>query len=128
MNDQAREALGQVIRTYGPTICNTPRSCEMFIRQACGSYPDESKAHIEALRQGVTDDLGRYKPADRPWDEFAGQLRGRLKAKAGLGEVEGGWAVETWAPCWAGTRTAGRPRPRWWRCRRTRPSRAPSGR
>jgi hypothetical protein len=97
MNDQAREALGSVIGTYGPAICNTPRSCELFIRQACGPFPDESNALIAALRQGVTDDLFGYQPAQRPWDEFATNLRSRLQSSAGLGESEGTWAVDTWA-------------------------------
>lgn len=96
MNDQAREELRKVIRTYGAGICNTPRSCEMFIRQACGAYPDESRALIEALRQGVTVELQGYKPAERPWEEFAGQLQGRLK-RNGLAAEEGSWAVEVWA-------------------------------
>ncbi len=97
MNDQAREALGHVIGTYGPAICNTPRSCELFIRQACGPYPEESQVLIAALRQGVTDDLFEYQPDRRPWDEFASSLRSRLKSNAGLGESEGTWAVDSWA-------------------------------
>jgi hypothetical protein len=97
MNDQAREALGQVIDTYGPAICNTPRSCELFIRQACGPYPEESQALIAALRQGVTDDLFEYQPQHRAWDEFSGSLRSRLQSNAGLGETEGGWAIDSWA-------------------------------
>jgi hypothetical protein len=96
MNDQAREELRKVIRTYGAGICNTPRSCEMFIRQACGAFPDESHALIEALRQGVTTEIQGYKPAERPWEEFSGQLQGRL-ARNGLGAGEGFWAVDAWA-------------------------------
>jgi hypothetical protein len=96
MNDQARDALKQVIRTYGAGICNTPRSCEMFIRQACGAFPDESRALIEALRQGVTQELNTYRPAEKPWEEFAGQLQGRLQ-RSGLDANDGRWAVEVWA-------------------------------
>jgi hypothetical protein len=97
MNDQAREALGQVIGTYGTAICNTPRSCELFIRQACGPYPEESQALIAALRQGVTDDLFDYQPDRRAWDEFSSSLRSRLQSNAGIGESEGTWAIDSWA-------------------------------
>jgi len=97
MNDQAREALGQVIGTYGTAICNTPRSCELFIRQACGPYPEESQALIAALRQGVPEDLFDYQPGGRSWDEFAGSLRSRLQSKAGLSEPDGTWAIDSWA-------------------------------
>lgn len=96
MNDLAREALGRVIRTYGTGICHTPRSCEMFIRQECGPFPDESKALIEALRQGVTTDISKYQPVDNSWDEFAGQLSTKLK-RTGLDDQEGAWAVDAWA-------------------------------
>lgn len=97
MNDQAREALGRVLRNYGPSICNTPRSCEMFIRQECGAYPSESKLLIEALRQGVTADLLSYQPTESPWDPFADVLRTRLQTRSGIGASEGAWAVEAWA-------------------------------
>jgi hypothetical protein len=96
MNDQAREALGRVLRNYGPSICNTPRSCEMFIRQECGAYPEESRALIEALRQGVTSELLTYQPVESTWDPLADKLRTRLKSK-GMGETEGAWAVDAWA-------------------------------
>src|SRR5947209_222953 len=96
MNDQARDALRQVIRTYGAGICNTPRSCEMFIRQACGAFPDESRALIEALRGGVTTELNSYRPAEAPWEEFAGKLHKRLQ-RNGLNQVECTWAVDAWA-------------------------------
>jgi hypothetical protein len=96
MNDQACEALGRVLRHYGPSICNTPRSCEMFIRQECGAYPEESKALIEALRQGVTAELMTYQPVANDWDPVASKLCTRLVAK-GMGETEGTWAVDAWA-------------------------------
>lgn len=97
MNEQAREALSRVLRNYGPSICNTPRSCEMFIRQECGAYPDESKALIEALRQGVTADLLTYRPAETAWDPFADLLKTRLQTRSNLKEADGAWAVDTWA-------------------------------
>jgi hypothetical protein len=97
MNDEARVALGHVVKRYGPAICNTPRSCELFIRQACGPFPDESRVLIAALRQGVTDDLFGYQPTQKPWDEFTNGLRTRLQSGAGLAESEGDWAVDTWA-------------------------------
>lgn len=97
MNDQACEALGRVLRNYGPSICNTPRSCEMFIRQECGAYPNESKLLIEALRQGVTSDLLTYQPSESPWDPLADLLRTRLRTRSGMGDLEGAWAVDTWA-------------------------------
>lgn len=97
MNDLASSALGRVITAYGPAICHTPRSAEMFIRQECGPYPDESKALIEALRQGVPEELLKYQPANSPWDSFSAKLQSRLRSSSGIGESEGAWAVDAWA-------------------------------
>ncbi|MFL5342626.1 MAG: hypothetical protein ACJ8F7_21035 [Gemmataceae bacterium] len=96
MNDLAREALGRVIRNYGPAICHTPRSCELFVRQECGAYPQESQLLVEALRQGVPAELLGYSP-DQHWPKLAESLQARLHARAKIGATEGTWAVETWA-------------------------------
>src|SRR5262249_22273644 len=82
--------------TYGPAICQTPRSCELFVRQECGAYPLEARALVEALRHGVTADLIGYR-ADRPWGDVALELRARLQKRAGLAQAEGAWAVDAWA-------------------------------
>ena len=97
MNDEARNALSKVLRKYGNGICNTPRSCEMFIRQECGAYPDESHALIEALKHGVTSELMAYEPANAPWEAFSDGLRSRLQKGSKLSAPEGIWAVDTWA-------------------------------
>jgi hypothetical protein len=96
MNDQAREVLTRVLATYGPSICQTPRSCELFLRQECAAYPEESRVLIHALRQGVATELMRYRPPDKPWEAFFGELRSNL-ARSGLKESEGNWAIDVWA-------------------------------
>jgi hypothetical protein len=97
MNDQARDALGRLIQNYGQSICHTPRSCELFLRKECSSYPEESRVLIEALRGGVATELLRYQPDERPWQEFFGDLRTELHKRSGLKESEGSWAIDAWA-------------------------------
>src|SRR5882724_3135004 len=97
MNDQARVALGRVIHTYGPSICQMPKSAEMFVRKECAPYPNETRILVEALRHGVTTELVKYNPTDRPWEAFSGSLQKTLQSRAGLNETEGTWAVDAWA-------------------------------
>src|SRR5262249_60423752 len=96
MNDEARAALGRVIRAYGPAIGTTPRSCGLFVRQECGSYPDECRVLVEALRQGAVEEIIRFR-ADRPWDEFTAGLVGWLPARAAVEPEQAAWAVDAWA-------------------------------
>lgn len=96
MNEEARVALGRVIQNFGAGICQTPRSCELMLRQECGMYPEESRLLVEALRHGVASEVMRYSPA-RPWTEFSGEMSKVLQTRAGLTEPEGSWAIESWA-------------------------------
>src|SRR5438132_11488387 len=97
MNDQACAALGRVIHAYGPSICRMPKSAEMLLRKECAPFPNESRVLVEALRYGVTDELVKYKPTDKPWEDFSGKLKKTLQSRAGLNEQEGTWAVDAWA-------------------------------
>jgi len=96
MNDHAREALSRVISTYGPSICHTPRSAEMFVLQECGAFPQESRALVEALRLGVAEDLLGYK-LDQPWQPMADGLCHRLQSRARLSAADSAWTVDAWA-------------------------------
>jgi len=97
MNDQARVALGRVIHAYGPSICRMPRSAEMLVRKECAPFPNEARVLVEALKNGVTEELTKYKPTDKPWEDFSGNLQKSLQSRAGLNEAEGTWAVDAWA-------------------------------
>lgn len=96
MNDAACVALQELIRRYGPGIHQVPRSCELLIQQACGTFQQESKLLIEALRDGVPDDLNQYCPEEESWEAVAEALSHRL-SRRGMPANEGRWAVETWA-------------------------------
>ncbi len=96
MNDAARDALADLIYQYGGGIHQVPRSCELLIQQACRSYPRESQLLIEALRDGIPNDLNQYRPVEESWDAVVDALTHRLRHR-GLAEDEGRWAVETWA-------------------------------
>ncbi|MCX7700675.1 MAG: hypothetical protein N2039_07340 [Gemmataceae bacterium] len=96
VKDEACAALQQVIQQYGPGIHQVPRSCELLIQQACGTFPQESQVLIEALRDGVPGDLDQYRPEEESWEAVAEALAYRL-SRRGMAADEGRWAVETWA-------------------------------
>jgi hypothetical protein len=95
MNDQARERLCELLRKYGSSICGTPRSCEMFIRQFCGEQPDEAQLFIKALNSKVVPDLLALKQVP-DWEAVAAPLAEHLSASAGVGLEEARWAVDSW--------------------------------
>src|SRR5262245_4627215 len=95
MNDQARAALDEIIATYGPGVCRTPRSCELFLNQALADFPAECGALVQALRGGAVADLLAAEPG-APWPELAESLAARLATEGRPGDAEARWAVESW--------------------------------
>jgi hypothetical protein len=96
VDDSARYVLQQLVGQYGIGVYQVPRSCELFIRQACGPYPRESRVLIEALHEGVPGELSQFSPDHHSWIAVADSLSDRLRRR-GLADDEARWAVETWA-------------------------------
>jgi hypothetical protein len=95
MNYEAREKLKKFIANYGAAVCNTPRSCEMFLLTQLADYPDERKVLVEALRQGaVTKLLARE--GGRSWDSLSYELAQQLRTAASLSEEDAAWAIDSW--------------------------------
>lgn len=96
MNDQARQSLCKLIGQYGSTLANTPRSCEMFVRQSCSAYPAEMNQFVQALQNGVVSQLARLPPG-QAWDKASEPLVQQMCKGSGLGEPEARWTVDSWA-------------------------------
>jgi hypothetical protein len=94
MDDFAREALGGVIANYGPAVCRTPRSCEMFVSQFCGDFPAEARAFNQALRVGVVGQLLDAK--GEGWEGLSDELVVRLQKEGGLSADDARWTVDSW--------------------------------
>ena len=43
MDNAARARLGDFIKAYGPSVCNTPTMCQIMLNQYCGQYPAENQ-------------------------------------------------------------------------------------
>lgn len=95
MNYEARDKLKKFIATYGAAVCNTPRSCEMFLLTQLADYPDERKVLIEALRQGAVAKL-LAKEGGRSWDSLSGELVEQLRSAGGLSDDEASFAINSW--------------------------------
>ncbi len=96
MNDLARKRLCDLLTTYGPAICNTPRSCEMFIRQSCSDCPDELQLFTTALHGGTVNQLLHMRGAI-DWEKVSGPLVDQLVESAGLTPEQARWTVDSWA-------------------------------
>jgi hypothetical protein len=94
MNNLARTKLADIVNNYGTTVCNTPRSCEIFLQQYCDDLPAEREVLTEALRRGVVTRLMEEK--EQPYQLIASSLVKELQAD-GIAAEDARWAVESWA-------------------------------
>jgi hypothetical protein len=95
MNDQARERLCELLATYGPAICNTPRSCEMFLRQKVGEFPDEFQMINKALQGGTVGQLMQMKGIS-DWESASAPLVSQLSQSAGISPEQARWTIDAW--------------------------------
>jgi hypothetical protein len=95
MNNLARTKLAEIVTSYGRTVCNTPRTCEIFLQQQCEDLPAERQLLAEALRRGTVSRLLEAK--DQPYAAIAGSLVNELVGDAGVSADDARWAVDSWA-------------------------------
>ncbi len=91
MNNAAALALAELMREYGITVANTPRSFEMLLRQKAKGYPSEVDILLTALNHDIVRQLTNKPKQSR--DALGRWLRDRTK----LPELQARWAVEAWA-------------------------------
>lgn len=95
MNNTARARLGDFIKAYGPSVCNTPTMCQIMLNQYCGPYPAEMQALNLALTSGAVDRLMKTRSGE-PWEQTSEPLVKQLVV-SGMAEADAHWAVESWA-------------------------------
>src|SRR5262249_39761190 len=96
MNDLARKKLFHIVKTYGRTVCNTPRTCEIFLHQHCEAFPDERQLLVEALRHGTVTDLLDLQ-AGPAWAVVSEPLVNDLAGRASISPLDARWTVDSWA-------------------------------
>jgi hypothetical protein len=96
MTAAAEEAVRDLLKAYGRSICDTPRMFEMLLRQQNKATPEETAVLVAAVRHHVGKRLLSGEPKD------VETLTKALTAE-GHDPAIVTWAVETWANGLAGT-------------------------
>lgn len=91
MSEQARQELCELLGSYGPNICDTPRMCEMMLQQHRAAHPEATDALIGVLR------LGRVKTLLDVTAEQQEALADEAARSQGISPEMARWAVETWS-------------------------------
>lgn len=96
MTDLPREKLGELIATYGQTLCDDPRRCEALLRDLCAANRREIHVLVSALRERVAADLLAASEGV-PREVLRARLTQRLQDNLGLAEEIARWTVDSWA-------------------------------
>lgn len=91
MNNAAAYALADLLREYGKSVANTPRSFETLLRQKAKGHPGEIAVLLTALSHDIVRQLSERPKQNR--DALGSWLHYRTK----LPELQARWAVEAWA-------------------------------
>src|SRR5580704_10869259 len=91
MSNPAVECLKGILGHYGPSVCQTPRMCEMMIRKDSRLPVGEMDALMAAVNYNVVSRLIANPRGGRA------QLVALLMKEGRVAPVPAKWAVETWA-------------------------------
>jgi WD40 repeat protein len=95
VHDLPRQKLGEIMATYGRSLCDDPRRCEGLLRDFCGQYRGEIHALVGALKERVAADLLASKDT-LPHEVLLARLTRRLCDNLALSQEAARWAVESW--------------------------------
>jgi hypothetical protein len=96
MNEEPCKKLYEMLKQYGPDLCDDPKRCEALLQDLCGQYRGEISVLINAQRQGIVTELRSSLP-NVPLEVLQGRLIKQLKNDLRMNEDAAKWAVESWA-------------------------------
>lgn len=96
MNEQARQALRELVARHGASIVEDSRRVEGLMRDHFGEYRREVSALTAALEERVPQDL-LAAPQGTPRAPLLARLTSRLTDTRALAEDAARWAVNSWA-------------------------------
>ena len=114
MNDLPRQKLAEIVKRYGPSVCEDPRRCRALLMDLCGEYRREIFCLVSAVEEEVAAEL-REVQSGVPVELLLERLTNRLVDNCALDEEAACWTVESWALALGikpPPRPARRPRPR----------------
>ena len=96
MANDVRQALGRIVREYGPSVTEDARRCESLLRDLCPESHREVSILASAARERVPGEL-LSSAGTTPYPVVAARLRRRLEDNLSLTAASAAWAVATWA-------------------------------
>lgn len=97
MDELPRQKLGELLATYGRSLCDDPRRCEGLLRDMCGAHKREVNVLVSALKEHIATDLLSSSVSNQPREVLLARLTKRLTENLGLAEDAARWAVDSWA-------------------------------
>ncbi len=96
MRDFPRQKLGELIATYGSSLCDNPMRCRSLLLDSSSNYQLEVDVLINALEEGIVPEL-RQSTGSMPYVQLLARAARRLQDRRGMTDVAARWAVNSWA-------------------------------
>ncbi len=96
MNDQARQALCEIVARYGRGVSDEPRRVQALLSDLCPGMTKEVSVLVTAAERGVPQEAASSSP-QLPPQAVVNRATRRLVDETGLTEEAARWAVESWA-------------------------------
>lgn len=97
MHDLPRQKLRELILEYGRSLCDDPRRCEALLKDHCGEYKREIFVLVNALKNGIANDLLKAQSNGVPETIIWSRATQRLEDELAVSAEAAQWAVESWA-------------------------------
>ncbi len=96
MNDEVRNKLKELVKTYGTELCTDIRKTEGLLRDYCGEHKREIAVLISAMENRIPEEILNAK-GDSIDQLQLSRLAKRLHDNEGIAEEYSKWAVKSWA-------------------------------
>lgn len=97
MHDLPRQKLLEMLLEYGRSLCEDPRRCEALLKDHCGEYKREIFVLVNALKNGIANDLLKAQSNGVPEKIIWSRAQRRLEDELAMNAKAAQWAVESWA-------------------------------
>src|SRR4051794_31136101 len=95
MNDRARDALVELVRTRGRELCDDPRRLRGLLTDYCPGMKREVNLIVMAAENRLVSDL-LGASTSIPWSSLSGRLVSRMVDEMGISESSARWVVDAW--------------------------------
>jgi hypothetical protein len=108
MNDLPQDQLNQLLSTHGQQLPEDPQRCEALLRDTFPSYPREVSLLVNALKQGVPQEL-LSSHNKIPFEVTRSRLSHKLAENLFVQDQAAEWVVDAWSEALGVKQTINRP-------------------